>query len=112
MKTMMMSMYMLGALEYFDGMDKMDIKKIAFEIAMIGTTGISPDKKSGYKVPSIPGKDFGGYQLLAYYYVSWALAIPEMLASLNLPFDNAWAAAQQMWKKKKAISNLFLEGQP
>ena len=102
MKTMMMSMYMLGALEYFDGMDKMEIKKIAFEIAMIGTTGISPDKKSGYKVPSIPGKDFGGYQLLAYYYVSWALAIPEMLASLNLPFDNAWAAAQQMWKKKKA----------
>lgn len=101
MKTMMMSMYMLGALEYFDGMDKIEIKKIAFEIAMIGTTGISPDKKSGYKVPSIPGKDFGGYQLLAYYYVSWALAIPEMLASLNLPFDNAWAAAQQMWKKKK-----------
>ena len=101
MKTMMMSMYMLGALEYFDGMDKMEIKKIAFEIAMIDTTGISPDKKSGYKVPSIPGKDFGGYQLLAYYYVSWALAIPEMLASLNLPFDNAWAAAQQMWKKKK-----------
>ena len=69
MKTMMMSMYMLGALEYFDGMDKMEIKKIAFEIAMIGTTGISPDKKSGYKVPSIPEKDFGGYQLLAYYYV-------------------------------------------
>lgn len=101
MKTMMMSMYMLGALEYFDGMDKMEIKKIAFEIAMIGTTGISPDKKSGYKVPSIPEKDFGGYQLLAYYYVSWALAIPEMRASLGLPFDTAWATAQEMWKKKK-----------
>lgn len=101
MKTMMMSMYMLGALEYFDGMDKMEIKKIAFEIAMIGTTGISPDKKSGNKVPSIPEKDFGGYQLLAYYYVSWALAIPEMLASLGLPFDTAWATAQEMWKKKK-----------
>lgn len=101
MKTMMMSMYMLDALEYFDGMDKMEIKKIAFEIAMIGTTGISPDKKSGYKVPSIPEKDFGGYQLLAYYYVSWALAIPEMLASLGLPFDTAWATAQEMWKKKK-----------
>lgn len=101
MKTMMMSMYMLGALEYFDGMNKMEIKKIAIEIAMIGTTGISPDKKSGYKVPSIPEKDFGGYQLLAYYYVSWALAIPEMLASLGLPFDTAWATAQEMWKKKK-----------
>lgn len=101
MKTMMMSMYMLGALEYFDGMSKMEIKKIAIEIAMIGTTGISPDVKSGYKVPSIPEKDFGGYQLLAYYYVSWALAIPEMLASLGLPFDTAWATAQEMWKKKK-----------
>lgn len=101
MKTMMMSMYMLGALEYFDGISKMEIKKIAIEIAMIGTTGISPDVKSGYKVPSIPEKDFGGYQLLAYYYVSWALAIPEMLASLGLPFDTAWATAQEMWKKKK-----------
>lgn len=101
MKTMMMSMYMLGALEYFDGMAQEDIKKIAFEIAMIGTTGISPEKKSGYKVPSISGKDFGGYQLLAYYYVSWALAIPEMLPSLGLPFDTAWATAQEMWKRKK-----------
>lgn len=109
MKTMMMSMYMLGALEYFDGMDKMEIKKIAFEIAIIGTTGISPDKKSGYKVPSIPEKDFGGYQLLAYYYVSWALAIPEMLASLGLPFDTAWATAQEMWKKKRAINKLVID---
>lgn len=101
MKTMMMAMYMLGALEYFDGMSKIDIKKIAFEIAMIGTKGISPEQKSGYKVPSIPNKDFGGYQLLAYYYVSWALAIPEMLPSLGLPFDSAWETAQQMWKRKK-----------
>lgn len=101
MKTMMMAMYMLGALEYFEGMPKQKIKVIAMEIAMKGVTGISPDKKSGYSVPSMPGKDFGGYQFLAYYYVSWALAIPEQLAALNLPFDTAWQTAQQMYKRRK-----------
>lgn len=100
-KTFMMAMYMLGALESFDGMPKSEIGKIAFEIAMIGTRGISPEKKSGYKVSAFPDKDFGGYQLLAYYYVSWALAYPEKLPALGLPFDTAWQTAQEMWKKKK-----------
>ena len=102
MKTMMMSMYMLGALEYFEGMPKDKIKVIAMEIAMKGVTGISPDKKSGYSVPSMPDKDFGGYQFLAFYYVSWALAIPEKLAALGLPFDTAWQTAQEMYKRKKS----------
>lgn len=100
-KTMMMSMYMLGALEAFDGMDKNDIRKIAFEIAMIGTKGISPEKKSGYRVSAFPDKDFSGYQLLAYYYVSWALAIPEKLDALGLPFDTAWQNAKHMWDLQK-----------
>ena len=100
-KTFMMSMYMLGAMEYFDGMSKNEIKKIAFEIAMLGCGGISPDQKSGYKVNSIPDKDFGGYQLLAYYYVSWAIAIPEQLDMLQLPFKTAYASAKQMYDAKK-----------
>lgn len=104
MKTMMMSMYMLGALEYFEGKTKDEIRTTAMEIAMKGVTGISPDKKSGYSVPSIPGKDFGGYQFLAYYYVSWALAIPEKLAALNFPFDTAWKTAQEMYKRRKGQS--------
>ena len=97
----MMSMYMLGAMEYFEGMPKSEIKKIAFEIAMLGCGGISPDQKSGYKVNSIPGKDFGGYQLLAYYYVSWAIAIPEQLDMLQLPFKKAYETAKQMYDAKK-----------
>ena len=94
-----MSMYMLGALKYFQDMDKKEIKKIAFEIAMLGVSGISPEKQSGYKVPSMPDKDFGGYQLLAYYYVSWAIAVPEMLDQLNLPFSTAYQTALSMFKK-------------
>lgn len=102
MQTMMMSMYMLGALEYFDGMTKGQIKRIAFDIAMLGMKGISPEKKSGYKVNSMPGKDFGGYQMLAYYYVSWALAIPEQLGALGLPFTKAWETAKELWRRKKS----------
>lgn len=104
MQTMMMTMYMVGALEYFEGQTKQQVRQTAMEIAMIGAGGISPEKRSGYRVPSIPDKDFGGYQLLAYYYVSFALAAPEVLPSLQLPFDSAWKAAQQMWEARKKRS--------
>ena len=77
--TVMMSSYMVGALEYFEGLLPEDIEKIAFECALVGQNGISPAQKSGYKLKNVPGKDFSGYELLAYYYVSWAISHPEML---------------------------------
>jgi len=48
----------------------------------------------------MPEKEFGGYQLLAWYYVSWARAIPEKLKSLGLPFDKAYETALQMYHAK------------
>ena len=97
-ETMMMSMYMLGAMEYFDTLEPQDVHRIALEIAMVGVTGIHPEKK--YSIKSIPNKEFGGYQLLAYYYVSWARAIPEKLDALGLPFSKAYEAAMQMYNAK------------
>lgn len=96
-ETMMMSMYMLGALQYFDKKTPDEIAKIAMEIAMVGLNGISPDKK-GYKIPSID-KEFGGYEFLAFYYVSWALHAPEMLEKLGLPFKSAYETALQLHRK-------------
>lgn len=81
-------------------MPKEEIKKTAFEIAMLGMNGITPENK-GYSVPSIPGKSFGGYELLAYYYVTWAIAIPEMLDQLQMPFKDAYAAAVELHNRKK-----------
>ena len=95
---MMMSMYMLGAMEYFDTLTPQDVHRIALEIAMVGVTGIDPKKK--YSIKSIPGKEFGGYELLAHYYVSWARAIPHMLDKLGLPFSKAYEAALQMYNAK------------
>jgi len=95
--TMMMSSYMVGALEYFEGLLPEDVEKVAFECAMVGQNGISPAQKSGYKLNNVPGKDFGGYELLAYYYVSWAISHPEMLDKLKLPFDDAYALARKQF---------------
>jgi hypothetical protein len=60
--------------------------------------GITPDKQ-GYSVKSLGDREFGGYQMLAYYYVSWAIAIPEKLNSLGLPFSKAYELAKQMFEK-------------
>ncbi len=54
--------------------------------------GIDPKKKN-YSVPSIKESSFNGHKTLAYYYVSWALALPEMLNSLQMPFDKEFDLA-------------------
>jgi len=92
--------FMLDALQFFTKMSKEKIKAIAFEIAMIGTQGINPASGNSYKVPSIPDKDFSGYHLLAYYYTSWKLAIPEMVDKLNLPYEKEYELAITMNKLK------------
>jgi hypothetical protein len=97
-ETMMMTMYMLGAMEYFDTLDSQDVHRIALEIAMVGVTGINPKKK--YSIKSIPEREFGGYEFLAYYYVSWARAIPHMLEKIGLPFSKAYEAALKMYDGK------------
>ena len=98
-ETMMMAMYMLGAMEFLDNYTIDDVHRIAIEIAMEGVKGIDP-KKKGYSIKSLPDKLFGGYEFLAYYYVSWARAIPEKLNSLGLPFSNAYKSALQMYNAK------------
>lgn len=96
--NMAVAMFMVEALQYFGSMSQAEIKKIALEIAMLGIQGFNPQKE-GYRVASIPGKSFSGYHILAYYYVSWALAIPEQLAELQLPFDKEYEMALIMNKK-------------
>lgn len=96
--NMAVVMYMVGALEYFEKLPLDKIKKIAFEIAMLGAKGFNTDKKD-YTISSIPEKVFSGYQILAYYYVSWKIAVPEMLSQLQLPFNDEYKIAYEMYKK-------------
>jgi tetratricopeptide (TPR) repeat protein len=91
------SMYMVGAIEFFSSMSNSKIKALAFEFATLGMSGIDP-KKDGYTIPSIKNKSFSGYKALAYYYVSWAIGIPEMLAQLQMPFDKEFEMAKKLSK--------------
>lgn len=94
--NMAVVMFMVDALQFFKDKPQDWIKKIAFEIAMEGRQGYSPDG-TAYRISSIPNKEFSGYHILAYYYVSWALSIPEMLTQLQLPYDEEYKMAQTMF---------------
>lgn len=98
-QTMMMQYYMLGAMQYLDTVDDLKVKMIAQEIMLTGTKGIHPDGK--YSIPAIPDKEFGGWQFLAYEYVSVARAFPEILDQLGLPFKQAYNGAMFMYKMNK-----------
>jgi len=93
--NMAVVMHMVSALQYFQNLPQETIKKIAFDIAMQGTQGFSTEK-SGYAVPSIPDKEFTGYQILAWYYVSWAISAPLQLAELGLPYEKEFELAKKM----------------
>lgn len=98
--NMAVVMFMVSALEYFEGMSTDKIREIAFEIALQGTQGINPEK-TDYAVSLIPGKVFSGYMMLAYYYVSWKLAEPAMLPKLGLPYDNEYKSAETLHQMKR-----------
>ena len=91
--NMAVTIYMVEALQYFADMPKDKVKNIAVEIAELGMHGIDP-KKDGYRLRSISDTEFSGYHLLAYYYVSWAIALPEMLGQLKLPFEREYEVAR------------------
>ena len=52
--------------------------------------------KQGFKPHHAPGKTFSGQHLLAWYYVSWKLAIPEMVENLQLPYGKEYGMAVQL----------------
>jgi tetratricopeptide (TPR) repeat protein len=88
-------LFMVDALNHFKNKSPEEIKKTALEIAMLGTTGIDPNKKE-YIISSIAGKRFSGNQVLAYYYVSWDLAIPDQVAHLGLSFESEYRLAKTL----------------
>ena len=98
--NMSVVMYMVSALEFFNGMSNDEIRKIAFDIALQGRLGYSPDK-DGYRIPSIPNKEFSGYNILGYYYVSWALSNPDLLSQLQLPYTEEYELALKMHNTKQ-----------
>lgn len=88
--------HLVKAINFFNGKSIEDVKRVAVEIAVLGQNGISTTKDSGYKITSIPNVDFGGKELLAFYYVSWAIAFPDMVDKLGLPYAQAYKQAKEI----------------
>ena len=95
--NMAVVMYMVGAMKYFLGMQEKEIMLIAFDIARFGQNGIRPDERR-YCLSSMPNEIFTGYRLLAYYYVSWVLAVPEKVKLLGLPYDKEYLLALEFYE--------------
>jgi tetratricopeptide (TPR) repeat protein len=89
------AMYMVGAIRYLEKLSPEKIKEISLEIAMQGAHGYDP-KKDGYKLSSVPEKEFSGYQILAWYFVSWKIAHPAMVSQLGLPYEKEYEMARKM----------------
>lgn len=97
---MAVTMYCLSALQYFEDKELEEIKKVGFEIAMLGRQGIDPaktDKK--YHLESIPGKEFTGLQLLAYMYAAFQVIDPFL--DTGMDYKKEYEVAKGMFEKGK-----------
>ncbi len=93
------TMYCLSALQYFEDKNLEEIKKIGFEIGLLGQQGIDPsNNEKKYTLKSIPGKEFTGLQLLAYMYAAFQVIDPSLDTGLN--FKKEYEAAKQLHEKK------------
>ena len=77
---------MISALECFKDKPEQSVKDIAMEFATLRMIGINL-KKENYEISSISNKMTGS---LAYYYVSKAIGITEVLDKLQIPFDKEY----------------------
>jgi tetratricopeptide (TPR) repeat protein len=89
-------MYCLAALERFEDMSKSEVQEVAFEIAMLGQSGLdihNPEKT--YQIESLPG-DFTGLQLLSYMYVGFQIVNPSV--DLGADLSDEYEAALSMFE--------------
>ena len=83
---MAMVMFMVDALQFFDGMPKEEIKKIAFEIAMHGNQGIDLTKTITESVQS-KAKHF---QVITFWLTTILVGLWQFqnALQLQLPYDD------------------------
>ena len=70
--------FLLDALKRYEPMDVEQVRAIAFEIGMLGRSGLdyaSPDKK--YTLRSIPGETFSGLHLMCLMHAGFKRVAPE-----------------------------------
>ncbi|MBC6609094.1 tetratricopeptide repeat protein [Hymenobacter sp. BT188] len=76
--------YCLDALKYFASVSRDQLQTVAFEIALLGRSGLDPNNRtSKYNLASLPGKTFSALQLLAWMYTGFQELEPGMDTGLD-----------------------------
>ncbi|MFH0992518.1 MAG: hypothetical protein V1799_21175 [bacterium] len=89
-------MYCLDTLKRFENMPIDKIREIAFEVGMLGATGIDytkPDRR--YSLQALPGEQFSGLQLLVFIFVGFKKIDPTM--NTGLDFEDAYQTALKLF---------------
>jgi Flp pilus assembly protein TadD len=88
--------YCLDALKYLDGKSRDQVQEVAFEIGMLGRSGIDPDDRTRkFNLASVPGKTFTSLQMLAWMYTSFRELDPSL--DTGLDFAKEWQLARTMF---------------
>lgn len=76
--------YCLDALKFLTGKSKQQVQDVAFEIGMLGRSGLDPNNRtSKYNLAAVPGKSFSALQLLAWMYTSFQELDPGLDTGLD-----------------------------
>jgi hypothetical protein len=89
--------FLLDALKRFASMDAGQVRAIAFEIALLGRSGLdyaSSEKK--YTLRSIPGETLSGLQLMCLMYAGFKRIAPEVDSGVDL--EEPWHQALALFE--------------
>ena len=90
-------MYCLSAIRHFEKMKPEEIKKIGFEIALLGQKGLSTNESAQkYRLKNMPGQ-FSGLHLVCLMYVAFKKVAPDYDIGFDLTIE--YEIAEAMHKK-------------
>jgi tetratricopeptide (TPR) repeat protein len=99
--------YFLDALKRFDAMTPEDIRNVAFEIALLGRSGLDySDPAEKYELKTIPNRKFSGLQLMCLMFAGFKRVAPEQDVGMDLeePFLTALRLYNQQQDRDADLS--------
>jgi tetratricopeptide (TPR) repeat protein len=92
--------YLLDALQRYAQLPTEEVRKIAFEIGMLGREGLDyADAEKKYQLRTLPGENFSGLQLMCLMHAGFKRIAPEQDTGMDL--DDPFLTALQLFAQKQ-----------
>ncbi len=95
----LVSLYMLGAAEELVKRSPPEVHALAERLAAQDRKGVSLDSVYRYTVEGVD-HEMSGYETFSWLYAAHAIAAPERLPALELPFEKAWERTVAMFRQR------------